>query len=321
MSQKWGRLCPLFGRRAGSPSSTMWRGPRPTSVPSATLIHPAIWSQWTWTENWGGGCAPFLGRGLGPHLTQCSQGRGLSACQVSSWSVQPFGPNTPTSQTGQDRQRSDSIGWTVLQTVAQKPHHSDWAISSVSLRPKNWPGPHQNLGFGSVFTENRGFGFGFETDSSLVCEATENGSCHVVCEWEADTWGRAGGFADLPCIHAGSNDATFRWLSLLCGIARDRAFRKQCPERPLRSENTVKHRDVGVRSMLANHGDGGESSVVVRTLVQHYVVIAMKPIRWLQICPIVHHKGHPSAIPPSYISVHLVMWACGLRQTDRHTHT
>jgi len=39
------------------------------------------------------------------------------------WSVQPFGHNTPTLQTGQDRQdrqRSDSIGRTVLQTVARK---------------------------------------------------------------------------------------------------------------------------------------------------------------------------------------------------------
>jgi len=35
--------------------------------------------------------------------------------------MQPFGHNTPTLQTdGQDRQRSDSIGRTVLQTVAQK---------------------------------------------------------------------------------------------------------------------------------------------------------------------------------------------------------
>jgi len=51
----------------------------------------------------GEGCAPF-GRGeLGPHLTQCGQGRGLHACQVSFWSVQPFGHNTPTLQTGQDR--------------------------------------------------------------------------------------------------------------------------------------------------------------------------------------------------------------------------
>jgi len=46
------------------------------------------------------GCIPFWGE-LGPHLTQCGPGRGLSACEVSSWSVQPFGHNTSTSQTGQ----------------------------------------------------------------------------------------------------------------------------------------------------------------------------------------------------------------------------
>jgi len=38
---------------------------------------------------------------LGPHVTQCCPGRGLSACQVSSWSLQTFGYNTPTLQTGQ----------------------------------------------------------------------------------------------------------------------------------------------------------------------------------------------------------------------------
>jgi len=31
------------GRGAVSPSSTMWTGPRPTSTPSAMLIHPAVW--------------------------------------------------------------------------------------------------------------------------------------------------------------------------------------------------------------------------------------------------------------------------------------
>jgi len=41
------------------------------------LIHAAIWPQQIWAENWGEGrgCAP-LGEGeLGPHLTQCGQGR------------------------------------------------------------------------------------------------------------------------------------------------------------------------------------------------------------------------------------------------------
>jgi len=54
------------------------------------------------------------------------------------WSIQPFGYNTPTSQTrqrGQDRQRSDIIGRTVSQTVAQKmimTDHSSTGIGGMS---------------------------------------------------------------------------------------------------------------------------------------------------------------------------------------------
>jgi len=36
-------------------------GPRPTSVPSGILIHPAIWPQQTWAENWES--VPLWGRG------------------------------------------------------------------------------------------------------------------------------------------------------------------------------------------------------------------------------------------------------------------
>jgi len=53
----------------------------------------------------GGGCARF--GGARSYVTQCGLGRGLGlpACQLSSWSIQPFGHNTPTSQTHrQDRQ-------------------------------------------------------------------------------------------------------------------------------------------------------------------------------------------------------------------------
>jgi len=45
MSRKWGAV-PLCGR-AGFPSSIMWRGPRPTTVASFILIHPAVWPQYT----------------------------------------------------------------------------------------------------------------------------------------------------------------------------------------------------------------------------------------------------------------------------------
>jgi len=61
-----------------------------------------------------GGCAP-LGEGeLGPHLIQCGQGRGVPACQVSSWSVQPFGHSARTLQTDrQDRQRDRTDNWPI----------------------------------------------------------------------------------------------------------------------------------------------------------------------------------------------------------------
>jgi len=46
------------------------------------------------------GAPPPFGRGeLDPHLILCGWGQSLPACQVSSWPVQPFGHNTPTSQT------------------------------------------------------------------------------------------------------------------------------------------------------------------------------------------------------------------------------
>jgi len=51
-----------------------------------------------------------LGEGdLGLHLSQCGQGRGLHARQVSPWCVKPFGQNTPTLQTrqrGQNREKT-----------------------------------------------------------------------------------------------------------------------------------------------------------------------------------------------------------------------
>ena len=51
---------------------------------------------------------------LHPHLTQCGRGLGLPPCQVSSWSIQPFGHNTPTSQ--KDRTGQDRTGQTDRQT-------------------------------------------------------------------------------------------------------------------------------------------------------------------------------------------------------------
>ena len=38
------------GGRGGLPSNTGLHGPRPTSVPSGNLIHPAVWPQYTVTN-------------------------------------------------------------------------------------------------------------------------------------------------------------------------------------------------------------------------------------------------------------------------------
>ena len=43
---KSGGCCALFRRGNGSPSNTMWPGPRPSSVPSGILIHSSIWPQY-----------------------------------------------------------------------------------------------------------------------------------------------------------------------------------------------------------------------------------------------------------------------------------
>jgi len=47
------------------------------------LIHPAVWPQQTWTQNWG--LCPLFEEGeMGPHLAQCGLGRGLPPYQVAS---------------------------------------------------------------------------------------------------------------------------------------------------------------------------------------------------------------------------------------------
>jgi len=70
-----------------------------------------------------GGCAP-LGEGeLGPHLTQCGQARNYLHAKFHldpSIRLATVHERHRQDRTGQDRQRSDNIGRTVLQMVAQK---------------------------------------------------------------------------------------------------------------------------------------------------------------------------------------------------------
>jgi len=70
-------------------------------------------------ENWG--LCPFGGGAAGSLSNTMWPGPRPRPTRVP---IKPFGHNTPTSRKGQtdrqtDRQRSDSIGRTVLQTVAQ----------------------------------------------------------------------------------------------------------------------------------------------------------------------------------------------------------
>ena len=89
---------PFWEVGAGSPSNTMSPRPRPTSLPNAILIHPA--PQQTWAEKWG--VCPFGGEGAGSN---------------TMWpTVWPQYTNVTDRQ---DRQWSDGIGRTVVQTVAK----------------------------------------------------------------------------------------------------------------------------------------------------------------------------------------------------------
>jgi len=55
-------------KQDGDPFNTKSHGPRPTSMSSGILIHPAIWPQQIWADNWG--LCPFGEGELGPHPTQ-----------------------------------------------------------------------------------------------------------------------------------------------------------------------------------------------------------------------------------------------------------
>ena len=77
MGQKLG-VVPLFREGSWAPSNTMLPGPRPTSVPSGILIHPAFGHN-RHVPKIGGGCAPFGGE-LGPYLTQHGRGGPMPTC-------------------------------------------------------------------------------------------------------------------------------------------------------------------------------------------------------------------------------------------------
>ena len=115
---------PLF-RGAGSPSNTMSPGPRPSCMSSEILIYAATWPQQIWADNWG--YVPLWGRGAGSPCNTMWPGprpTGKPSFILIRPTVWPQCTNvtdrTDRTDRQTDRQRSDSIGRTVLHTVAQK---------------------------------------------------------------------------------------------------------------------------------------------------------------------------------------------------------
>ena len=129
MDQKLGAV-PLFVG-AGSPSNTMWPGPRPAVVPIGIFIRPAFRPQQTWAEKWGlwrfGAGSPSNTMWPGPRPATIPSGI------LTHATVWPQYTNVTDRQTGQtdmtDTQGSDSIELTVLQAVAQ-----NFTISTTCCR-------------------------------------------------------------------------------------------------------------------------------------------------------------------------------------------
>ena len=114
----------FFGGGAGSPFNTILPGPRSTSVPSGILIHPAVCPQQTWAKNWG--LCPFWEEGAGSPSNAIWPGPRPTSMPSFILIHPTIWPQYTNVIDRQDRQTqwSDSIGQTVLQTVAQKFDHS-----------------------------------------------------------------------------------------------------------------------------------------------------------------------------------------------------
>jgi len=120
MGRKLGDCVPFWG--AGSPSSTMWPGPRPTSIPS-TRYHLDPSSRLATIDmgrKLGGGCAPIWGGEAGsPSSTYLHVKCHLDPSNRLATIHQRYRQREQTDRQA-GRQRSDSIGRTVLQTIAPK---------------------------------------------------------------------------------------------------------------------------------------------------------------------------------------------------------
>ena len=84
-----------------------------------------------------GACAIFRGEGtgeLGPHLTQCGLGQGLSMYKVASWSIQPFDHNRHGPKTGGVPLWGRELGPHLTQ-CGQSQDLPAYQVSSWSMQP------------------------------------------------------------------------------------------------------------------------------------------------------------------------------------------
>jgi len=144
---KVGGSGPFLRGRAGSLSNTLSLGPRPTYVPCGILIHPAIWPQQRWAEN-GGGCAPLGEEQLDLHLTQCGQGRRLSACQVpplqnTDRTDRQTGHNSPIATVLAKRQQHVQVRQRICNSASLYPllTHASVTLNFPPIKnsPSMWP--------------------------------------------------------------------------------------------------------------------------------------------------------------------------------------
>jgi len=125
--------------------------PRRTSVRSGILIHPAVWPQHTWAENWADCMCPSGRRGAG------SPSNSVARAEAYLHAKFPFHPfnrlaTTPTSQTGQDRQDRTTVRY-----------HT--ANHFTNGRPKNDKSPHLCNGLTDHHNITQG-------DVSMLCTVT-----------------------------------------------------------------------------------------------------------------------------------------------------
>jgi len=133
------------------------------------------------------------------NLAQWGLGLGLPPCQVASWSIQPFGHNTPRLQTDrQDRQRSDSIGQTVLRKVAQYFLAVAVKLTVNQRRRRHWAAD-------SIYTEEQQY-----RKSSVANNWQSDGWCHKTVGA-----GRTECLSTVADRRLGRADSSSEWLNVI----------------------------------------------------------------------------------------------------------